>query len=56
MDKEICIIILYYSVSDVYVSGKQLLKNRELTTINPYKLFELSQKWVKRLRAFEKAK
>lgn len=42
-------------VSDVFVGGKQLLRNGLFTTINPYELFGLSDKWVKKLRDFEES-
>ena len=41
-------------VTDVWVNGKCLMKERELTTINMEELRQLSEKWNDRLTAFKK--
>lgn len=41
-------------VTDVWVNGKYLMKERELTTINMEELRQLSEKWNDRLTAFKK--
>jgi 5-methylthioadenosine/S-adenosylhomocysteine deaminase len=37
-------------VSDVWVAGKQLLKDRQLTTMNPSKIIETAQNWADKIR------
>jgi 5-methylthioadenosine/S-adenosylhomocysteine deaminase len=37
-------------VTDVWVAGKQLLKNRHLTTINESQIIETSQHWAQQIR------
>ena len=40
-------------VTDVWVNGKQLLKERELTTLKVDELRSIGQKWEKTLREFK---
>lgn len=40
-------------VTDVWVNGKQLLKERELTTLKVDELRGIGQKWEKTLRGFK---
>ena len=37
-------------VSDVWVAGQQLLKNRQLTTLNQHKIIENTQQWAEKIR------
>jgi 5-methylthioadenosine/S-adenosylhomocysteine deaminase len=37
-------------VSDVWVAGTQLLKDRQLTTMNPAKIIETAQHWADKIR------
>ncbi|PHS71114.1 MAG: N-ethylammeline chlorohydrolase [Methylophaga sp.] len=37
-------------VTDVWVDGKQLLKDRQLTTLNPSKIIQTSQDWSNKIR------
>jgi len=41
-------------VSDVWVEGKQLLKQRQLTTINTTKLIQTTQQWADKIRQADK--
>ena len=38
------------NVSDVWVAGTQLLKDRQLTTMNPTKIIETAQQWADKIR------
>jgi 5-methylthioadenosine/S-adenosylhomocysteine deaminase len=37
-------------VTDVWVSGKQLLKDRQLTTMNQSKIIQNTQQWAEKIR------
>jgi 5-methylthioadenosine/S-adenosylhomocysteine deaminase len=37
-------------VTDVWVDGKQLLKDRQLTTMNQDKIIQNTQQWVEKIR------
>jgi len=37
-------------VSDVWVAGKQLLKDRQLTTMNPTRIIDTAQQWAEKIR------
>jgi 5-methylthioadenosine/S-adenosylhomocysteine deaminase len=38
-------------VSDVWVAGKQLLKQRQLTTLNAQHVSAQAQQWAKKIRS-----
>ena len=40
-------------VTDVWVNGKQLLKERELTTLNMEEIRAIAEKWDKTLKEFK---
>lgn len=40
-------------VSDVWVQGKQLLKQRQLTTLNTSKIITKSQKWAQQIKEYD---
>jgi 5-methylthioadenosine/S-adenosylhomocysteine deaminase len=40
-----------HQVTDVFVAGKQLLKNRQLTTLNEKEILEKAQSWGKRIKS-----
>ena len=46
--------MMMHRVTDVWVNGKCLMKDRELITINLEELKQLSEKWNDRLTAFKK--
>lgn len=42
-----------HQVSDVWVNGKQLLKNKQLTTLNSAKIITTSRQWAQKIRHSE---
>jgi 5-methylthioadenosine/S-adenosylhomocysteine deaminase len=42
-----------HQVSDVWVNGKQLLKNKQLTTLNSAKIITTSHQWAEKIRHSE---
>lgn len=44
---------LNYRVTDVWVNGKYLMKERELTTIDMDEVRQLGEKWNEKLTAFK---